>query len=72
MRFRTNRIAWVADVEKAFLNIALQPEDSESTQKQSEPYGYESRKNRLLVNRLQMEKSILQSQLQPFPIEDDD
>ncbi|XP_032797580.2 uncharacterized protein LOC116934059 [Daphnia magna] len=27
MRFRTNRIAWVADIEKEFLNIVLQPED---------------------------------------------
>jgi hypothetical protein len=26
MRFRMNRIAWIADIEKAFLNVALQPE----------------------------------------------
>ncbi|XP_045023195.1 uncharacterized protein LOC123467282 [Daphnia magna] len=30
MRFRMNRIAWIADIEKAFLNIALQPEDAEA------------------------------------------
>ena len=30
MRFRMNRCAWIADIEKAFLNIALQPEDSEA------------------------------------------
>ncbi|XP_057381572.1 uncharacterized protein LOC130704107 [Daphnia carinata] len=30
MRFRLNRIAWIADIEKAFLNIALHPEDSEA------------------------------------------
>jgi hypothetical protein len=30
MRFRMNRYAWIADIEKAFLNIALQPEDAES------------------------------------------
>ncbi|XP_046445140.1 uncharacterized protein LOC124194797 [Daphnia pulex] len=30
MRFRMNQIAWIADIEKAFLNIALQPEDAEA------------------------------------------
>jgi len=30
MRFRMNRIAWIADIEKAFLNIALQPADAEA------------------------------------------
>jgi hypothetical protein len=30
MRFRMNRIAWIADIEKASLNIALQPEDAEA------------------------------------------
>jgi hypothetical protein len=30
MRFRMNRYAWVADIEKAFLNIALQPTDVEA------------------------------------------
>ncbi|XP_057365013.1 uncharacterized protein LOC130685709 [Daphnia carinata] len=30
MRFRLNRIAWIADIEKAFLNITLHPEDSEA------------------------------------------
>ncbi|XP_045035869.1 uncharacterized protein LOC123476924 [Daphnia magna] len=30
MRFRLNKIAWIADIEKAFLNIALHPEDAEA------------------------------------------
>jgi hypothetical protein len=30
MRFRMNRIAWIADIEKTFLNIALHPEDAEA------------------------------------------
>lgn len=30
MWFRMNPYAWVADIEKAFLNIALQPEDAEA------------------------------------------
>ncbi len=30
MRFRMNRYAWIADIEKAFLNIALQQENAES------------------------------------------
>ncbi|XP_045027163.1 uncharacterized protein LOC123470676 [Daphnia magna] len=30
MRFRLNRIAWIADIEKAILNIALYPEDGEA------------------------------------------
>jgi len=30
MRFRKNKIAWIADIEKAFLNIALHPEDAEA------------------------------------------
>ncbi|KZS10474.1 Uncharacterized protein APZ42_025060 [Daphnia magna] len=29
MRFHLHRIAWIADIEKAFLNIALHPEDAE-------------------------------------------
>ena len=30
MRFRMNRYAWIADIEKAFLNIALLPEDADA------------------------------------------
>jgi hypothetical protein len=30
LRFRLHKIAWIADIEKAFLNIALQPEDAEA------------------------------------------
>jgi hypothetical protein len=30
MRFWMTKIAWIADIEKAFLNIALQPEDAEA------------------------------------------
>ena len=30
MRFRIKRIAWIADIEKAFLNIALPEEDSQA------------------------------------------
>ncbi len=30
MRFQMNRYAWIADIEKAFLNIALQPADVEA------------------------------------------
>jgi hypothetical protein len=30
IRFRMYRIAWIADIEKAFLNVALPPEDSEA------------------------------------------
>ncbi|XP_045022923.1 uncharacterized protein LOC123466894 [Daphnia magna] len=30
MRCRLNKIAWIADIEKAFLNIALHPEDAEA------------------------------------------
>jgi len=30
LRFRTNRIAWIADIEKAFLSIKLPPDDSEA------------------------------------------
>ena len=30
MRFRMNRYAWIADIEKAFLNIALHPADAEA------------------------------------------
>ncbi|XP_045028055.1 uncharacterized protein LOC123471158 [Daphnia magna] len=30
MRFRKYKIAWIADIEKVFLNIALQPEDAEA------------------------------------------
>jgi Pao retrotransposon peptidase len=30
MRFRKHKIAWIADIEKAFLNIPLQPEDAEA------------------------------------------
>jgi hypothetical protein len=30
LRFRKYEIAWIADIEKAFLNIALQPEDAEA------------------------------------------
>ncbi|XP_045023784.1 uncharacterized protein LOC123468396 [Daphnia magna] len=41
MRFRMNQIAWIADIEKAFLNIALQPEDAEAVRF----YGQENRKN---------------------------
>ncbi|KAI9565063.1 Pao retrotransposon peptidase family protein [Daphnia sinensis] len=30
MRFRLHKIAWIADIEKAFLNIALHPDDAEA------------------------------------------
>ncbi len=30
MRFRKYEIAWIAGIEKAFLDIALQPEDAEA------------------------------------------
>jgi hypothetical protein len=30
MRFRMNHYAWIADIEKAFLNIALQLADAEA------------------------------------------
>lgn len=30
LRFRLNRVAWIADVEKAFLQVQLMPEDSEA------------------------------------------
>ncbi len=30
IRFRKYEVAWIADIEKAFLNIALQPEDAEA------------------------------------------
>jgi hypothetical protein len=30
MRFQMNRCAWIANIQKALLNIALQPEDSEA------------------------------------------
>ena len=30
LRYRMHKIAWIADIEKAFLNIALQPEDAEA------------------------------------------
>jgi hypothetical protein len=30
LRFRLHKIDWIADIEKSFLNIALQPEDAEA------------------------------------------
>ena len=65
MRFRKHKIAWIADTEKAFLNIALHPEDAEAIRflwpKEPEIPGFPP-------HSVQMEKGTFRSQSQSLSV----